>query len=147
MIKLTEDFKAMITSYITYIMGYINTLKSLPTQKDSKNTQDPTTVVPDNRRDPPLDSGQSTIIIGMWNLKYEIISPKLYELLIKIEIKGDTTLYLKNFYNHIKMCLNAVTRLRKDLLTGCQSINSHSEFAEYFILDCDQPSYSWNVQI
>ena len=49
---------------------------------------------------------------GMRTLKNEIIPPKLYELLIKIELQGDTSLDLKNFYSHIKMCLNAVTRLR-----------------------------------
>ena len=64
----------------------------------------------------------------MWILKHEIISPKLYELLIKIEIKGDTTLYLKNFYNHIKMCINAVTRLQEYLFPGYQSIKGNSEF-------------------
>ena len=45
------------------------------------------------------------------------------------------------------MCLNAVTRLREDLLPGYQPIKRNSEFAEYFIPDCDHPSYSWNVQI
>ena len=47
----------------------------------------------------------------MWTLKYEINSPKFYQLLIKKELKGDTALELKHFYNHIKMCLNDVTRL------------------------------------
>ena len=47
----------------------------------------------------------------MLNLKHEIISPKFYELLIKIELKGDNALELNNFYNHINMCLNVVTRL------------------------------------
>ena len=54
---------------------------------------------------------------------------------------------LKNFYNHINMCLNAVARLQEDLLTGYQYIKKHSEFAEYFIPDRDHSSYSWNVQI
>ena len=49
---------------------------------------------------------------GMWTLKYEIRSPNFYELLIKTEIKGDTALDLNNFYNHIKICLNAITRLQ-----------------------------------
>ena len=47
----------------------------------------------------------------MWNLKHDIKSPKFYELIIKEELKGDTALDLKNFYNHIQMCLNEVTRL------------------------------------
>ena len=32
-----------------------------------------------------------------WNIEHEIISPKFYELLIKIELKGDTDMDLKNF--------------------------------------------------
>ena len=81
----------------------------------------------------------------MWTLKHEISPPKLYEILIKKELKGDTAIYLKNFFNHIKMCLNAVTRLREDLLHYYKSIKRHSEFAEYFISDRDNPSYPWNV--
>ena len=49
---------------------------------------------------------------GMWTLKHEISSPKLYEPLINTELKNDTTLDLNNFYNHINMYLNAVTRLK-----------------------------------
>ena len=82
----------------------------------------------------------------MWNLKHEIISQNFYGLLIKTELKGDTDLDLKNFYNHIKMCINAVNRLREDLLHDYQSIKRHSEFQEYFFLDLSQPSYFWNGQ-
>ena len=64
----------------------------------------------------------------MWNIKHEISSPKLYELLIKTELKGDTPLDPKNFYNCIKMCLNAVTRIQEYLLHPYQSIKRHSEF-------------------
>ena len=53
-------------------------------------------------------------------------------------------MYLNKLYNHIKMSLNAVTRLLEDLLPGYQSIKIHSEFEEYFVLDRDNPSYSWN---
>ena len=83
----------------------------------------------------------------MWTLKHEISSPRFYELLIKTELKGDTALDLKNFYNHIKMSLNAMTRLRVDLLPDYQFMKIHSEFTEYFVLDLDDPSYSCNVQI
>ena len=69
------------------------------------------------------------------------------KVLIKTEIKGDTDLDLKNFYNHINMCLNAVTILQEYLLPSYQYIKRHSDFAEYFIPDFDHPSYSWNVQI
>ena len=54
----------------------------------------------------------------MWNLKHDISSPKLYELLIKIEIKGNTDMDLKNFYNYIKMCINSVNILQEYLLTA-----------------------------
>ena len=69
-------------------------------------------MVPAKSRDPPLDSGNSTEIDGMWTLKHEIRSPKVYELIIKTELNVDTALYPNNFYNHIKMCLNVVTRLQ-----------------------------------
>ena len=52
----------------------------------------------------------------MWNLIHEIVLPKLYELLIKIELNGDTSLDQNNFYEHINMCINAMTRLLEDLL-------------------------------
>ena len=94
-----------------------------------------------------MDGGHSTKIGEMWTLKHEIISPKLYEIPIKEELKGDTDLELKNFYNHIKIFLNAVNRLREDFLPGYQSIKRHSEFSKYFIPDRDHPSYSWNFQI
>ena len=93
------------------ITDNINNLKYLPTQKDSRKPLDPTTVVPDKRRDPTLEGGNSTKIGGMWNLKRDISSPKFYELLIKIELKEETDMDLKNFYNHIKMFLNEVTIL------------------------------------
>ena len=129
------------------ISNHINTLESSPTQKDTSTPPETTTVVPSNRRDPPLEGGNSTKIGGVWTLKHEIISPKLYELLMKIEIKGNTALYFKNFYNHINMCLNAATRLREDLLLVTSPSKRHFNFSEYFIPDRDHPSYSWNVQI
>ena len=67
-------------------------------------------MVLDNKRNLPLEYGHSTKIGGMWNLKHEIRSQNFYELLIKTELKGNTALDLKNFYNHIKMYINAVTR-------------------------------------
>ena len=82
-------------------------------------------MVPSNSRVPPLEGVHSTKIDDMWNIKHEIRSPKFYELLIKIELKADNTLYFKNLYNHIKMCLNAVTRLLEDLLPYYQSIKIH----------------------
>ena len=82
---------------------------------DSPKYQYPTTAVPANKKAPPLEGVNSTKNGGMWTLKQEISSPKLYELLIKTEIKGDTALDLKNFYKQIKICLNVVTRIKEDL--------------------------------
>ena len=82
-IKLAKDFKAVLVPSITSIKDQINTLKYSSTKKDSPNPPDPTTVVPDNRRDPPLDGGHYTKIGGMWTLKHQIISRKFYEILIK----------------------------------------------------------------
>ena len=131
--NLTEDFKAMLAE----IMDLINIFKYYSTYKDSH-----TTVVPVKRRDPPLNGRQFTTIGGMWTLKHETSSPKFYEHLIKIELKVDTAMELKNFYNHINMCLNAVTGLLEDIIPGYQSINRQSDFSEYFIPDRDHPLYS-----
>ena len=92
-------------------MDQVNTFKSSTTQKDSQNSPDPTTVIPANKRAPSLDYGQSTKNGDMWTLKYDIRSPKFYLFLINKKLKGDTPLDLKNFYNHINMCLNAVKGL------------------------------------
>ena len=86
MTKFTEEFEAMIAA----IIYLISTSKYLPTKKNSPKPPHPTTVVPANRRAPPLDGGQSTKKCGMWTLKYEISSPIFYELFIKTELKGNT---------------------------------------------------------
>ena len=65
------------------MMDKTNISKSSSAQKDASTPPDPTTVVPTNRRDPPLEGGHSTKISGMWTLKHEISSQKFYELLIK----------------------------------------------------------------
>ena len=93
-----------------------NISKSSPAQKDTSTPPDPTTTFQTNRRAPPFEGGISENIGGMWTLKHEISSPRFYELLIKTELKRDTALDLKNFYNHVKMSLNAVTRLKVDRL-------------------------------
>ena len=64
----------------------------------------------------------------MWTPKHVISSHKFYEIIINTELKGYTAMDLKNFYKHIKMCLNEVTRLREDLIPAYQSIKRHSEF-------------------
>ena len=42
------------------LSNQINTMLYSPTQKDTSTPPDPTTVVPTNKRDPPLEGGQST---------------------------------------------------------------------------------------
>ena len=54
--KLKEDLTAMITS----MMYEIKILEYSPDKKDSPKSQDPTTLVPANKRDPPLEGGHST---------------------------------------------------------------------------------------
>ena len=60
---------------LAVISDQLNTLESSPTQKDTPKPPDPTKVVPDNKRAPTLDRGNSTKIGGMWTLKDEIRSP------------------------------------------------------------------------
>ena len=135
--NLTED----PTSKVTPIMNQIKISKSSPDKKDWQNTQYPTIVIPNNKRASPLEVGNSKKIGGMWALKHEIISPKAYEILINTELKGKIALELKNFYNHIRMCLDVLTRLPEDLLTDYQPIKRHYEFEEYFVPDRDNLSY------
>ena len=124
-INLTEDLKSMLTE----ITDQIKTLKTSLTYKDSPKPLDTTTVVKDNKKATLLDGGKSTKIGGMWILKHEIRSPKLYEILIKTEVKGDTVLDFKNLYNHINMCLNEVTRLQEDFLPGYRYLKRHTDFS------------------
>ena len=90
----------------------VNISKYPPNQKDSPKTEYPTTLLSNNKKAPPLGSEYSTKNGGIWNIKHDIISRKFYELLINTELKGNTEMDLKNFYNHIKMYLNAVAILR-----------------------------------
>ena len=75
--KITEYLK-ILTETITSMMDQTHNSKFSPAQKDTSELPNPTTVVPDNRRDPPLDVGHSTKIDGVWNLKHDISSPKFY---------------------------------------------------------------------
>ena len=111
-----KDIKETLKVFTTFMMDHTNISKLSPTQKGTSTPPDPTTVVPTNRRYQPLEGRKSTKMCGMWTLKHETSSQKFYELLIKTELKGDTDMDLKNFYNHIKMSINAVTRLNVDLL-------------------------------
>ena len=99
-----------LTAMFASMMENIIISKYSLDKNDLPKDQYPTTVIPANWKDPPLEGGNSTNIGCMWNLKHDIRSPKFYEILINTELKVDTALDLKNFYNHIKMCVNAVTR-------------------------------------
>ena len=105
-----EFESANIKALINKVIGHNKT--SFPDNMYPPNSQDNTTVVPANKKASPLEGGNSTKNGGMWTLKHKIISTKLYELLIKTELKVDSALDLNNFYNHIKMCINEVTKLR-----------------------------------
>ena len=70
---------------------------------DSPKDQYLKTVVPANNIATLLESGNSVKNGDMCNLKHEIISPKFNELIIKIEIKGDTSLNLKKHNNNIQI--------------------------------------------
>ena len=72
--QITENLKVLTA----FIMDQTNNSKFSLAQKDTLTPPDPTTVVHSNRRDTPLDGGHSTNIGGMWTLKHEIRSPKLY---------------------------------------------------------------------
>ena len=58
-----------------------------------------------------MEGGHSIKIGEMWTLKHETSSQEFYEILIKAELKLYTDLELKNFYNHIRTSIKAVTRL------------------------------------
>ena len=112
-----------------------------PNKVEENNPQYPATVVHTKRKFPPLEGGHCQKISGMWTLKHEISSPKLYELLIKTKLNGDTDLDIKNFHNHIKMCLNEATRLKDNLICAYQQIKWHSEFYENFVPDISHYYY------
>ena len=48
----------------------------------------------------------------MWTLKYHILTPKLYEILIKNSLKEDTAIDPIIYTNYIKILLQAVTNLK-----------------------------------
>ena len=78
--NLTEYLTGMITS----MLDQIKISKSSPDQKDSPKAQVLNTVVPSNKRDPPLEGGHSMNFFGMWTIKHEIRSQKFCELLVNI---------------------------------------------------------------
>ena len=91
--KMRSDMNK-IKTILTHMM--IQKHNSQPENMYPPKSQDPSTVVPANKKAPLLKGGHSTKIGGMRTLKHEISSPKFYEILIKTELKGYTALDLKN---------------------------------------------------
>ena len=77
--KLTE----YLTEIIASMMDQIKTSISSQYYKNSPKSQDPTNFFPANKKALPLEGGNSKKIGGMWTLKYDISSPKFYELFIQ----------------------------------------------------------------
>ena len=100
-----------LTKMVKNMMDRIQISNSSPEKKYPSKAQDTNTTFPAKKKSPQLEGVYYTKIGGMWNLKHETRSPKFYELLIKTEIKYVTVLDLRNFYNHIKICINEMTRM------------------------------------
>ena len=84
-----QDYKIYnLTAMVGKMLDQIQILNCLSYKMDSLQDEDYTNMVPDNKKDPTLEGGHSTKIGGMWTLKHEIKSPKLYKLLIKTDLKG-----------------------------------------------------------
>ena len=61
----TKNLTAELTGMIASIMDQIQIYKSSPDTRYSPKSQYPTTLVPSNNRDPPLEGGNSKKIGGM----------------------------------------------------------------------------------
>ena len=81
--KLNKHYSEFsnIKTFINKVLG--NNQNSLTDNMDSTKAHYSTNVVPYNKKDTPLEDGNYTKNGGMWTLKHEIISPKLYEILTK----------------------------------------------------------------
>ena len=152
--KMTQ-FTLKFEKLFAVILNQLKTLEYSPTQKNKSNPSDTTTVVPDNRRDKPLNGVHYNKMCGMWTLKHDISSPKFYELLLNIELKGETDLDLRKFYNNIKMCLNVVTIIQEDLLPGPFHKNTLQFFgilhprlgSPFLFLECPYIHFPWTLNI
>ena len=79
------DMKSEMTDIKTYLKHVlVQNQNSSPDHMDSLKDQDINYEVPDNKKAPPLEGRNPKKNGCMWTLKHEIISPKFYELLIKI---------------------------------------------------------------
>ena len=104
-----------------------NNDKSDSTKLEAVNTQESSNITykdtSDINKSPTLKVGNWYNISGMCNIEIEISSPNFYEPSIENKLKWETALDLKKFYNHNKICLNAVTKIRDYFLPYYQVIN------------------------
>ena len=82
-IKRQDSKLDKLTSMVKNMMDQIEILDPSPDKINPTKSQDPTTVLPANKKTPPSENRNYKKVGGMWNLKHEIISPKFYELIIK----------------------------------------------------------------
>ena len=92
-----------LTTLIKIMMDQNKNWNSSPENIYLPQAQVHITVFLSNNKDTSMEDGHSTKIGGMGALKHEIRSSKLYELLVKTELKGDTALYLKILYKNINI--------------------------------------------
>ena len=112
MFKTNFGVDPLLAAMITSMIDHTKNSKCSPDHKCFLKAQYTTTVVPANKRSLSFEGAYYKQNFGMYILKHEIISPKLYEILVKTELKLNTAMNLKNFYNHINMSLHAVTGLQ-----------------------------------
>ena len=86
-------------------------------------------MVPDSKKATPSEGGHYTKMVacGISNMISAHQNSTKYSSRFK---KSDTDLDRNNLYNHIKICLNVMNRIREDLLTDYNSIKIQSEFEE-----------------
>ena len=143
--KLTK-FTEYIQKLTIFMMDQANISISSPAQKDTSTLPDTTTTVQTNKRDPPLEGRISEKFVAYGPSNMRSAHQNSISSASRQNSK-ETLLWILIFLNHIKMSLNAVTRLREDLLPDYQSTKRNSQFEEYFVPDRNHASYSWNVQV
>ena len=105
-----------------------------------------TTIVHTNRKVIPLEVRKYQKICWMWTLKHDISYPKLYEHILKTQLKGYTAPDIQKFNNNINMYLNYLKEPKEDIIPAYQKTKIHSKFHEHFIPDCPCHQYYWNEQ-
>ena len=87
LLRVQKKFKtheSEFTNIKTLLVQMKAQIKNLsPDKVGSPKAQDYEIMIPDNKKAQPLEDVNSMKIGGMWTLKHDINSPKIYELLIK----------------------------------------------------------------